>query len=84
MYNSSQMSMITISSLVTIFLLFHACNARSLGLLNKSEEINPSMSRVSIPSGSDLEVEVSKKNKKREAEYNLDYLPPRTHPPSHN
>ncbi|CAN4097361.1 unnamed protein product [Withania somnifera] len=75
---------ITISSLLTIFLLFHVCNARSLGVLSKNEKINSTVARVSIPSGSDVEVEVSNKDMKREAEFNLDYLPPRTHPPVHN
>ncbi|KAK4352964.1 hypothetical protein RND71_028482 [Anisodus tanguticus] len=50
----------------------------------RSEKINPSMARVSIPLGSGVEVKVSNKDMKREAEYNLDYLPPRTHPPAHN
>ncbi|MCD9643408.1 hypothetical protein HAX54_030858, partial [Datura stramonium] len=51
------------------------------------EKINSSMARVTIPSRSDVEVKVStspNKDMKREAAFNLDYLPPRTHPPAHN
>lgn len=52
--------------------------------LLQNEKINSSMARVSIPSRSDVQVKVSNKDMKRETEYNLDYLPPRTHPPVHN
>nr|XP_009608849.1 uncharacterized protein LOC104102745 [Nicotiana tomentosiformis]XP_016452066.1 PREDICTED: uncharacterized protein LOC107776670 [Nicotiana tabacum] len=101
-----------------IFLLFHACNARSLGVLNKNEE-KSSVARVfntpsdvkakpltaepkssvkenekdqlkgSISSSKSYGVSVSWRvhHQKREdppPEFNLDYLPARTHPPVHN
>ncbi|KAG5626943.1 hypothetical protein H5410_012161 [Solanum commersonii] len=99
--------------LMMIFLLFHACNARSLGVLNKNEE-RPNNGRVSS-TASDVKAKQSsaqpnksvKENsekdddhhhygvsvtwrvhqQKREdppPEFNLDYLPARTHPPVHN
>ncbi|XP_015089746.1 uncharacterized protein LOC107032685 [Solanum pennellii] len=96
--------------LMMIFLLFHACNARSLGIMNKNEE-KPNVARVpSTPSDVKSKHSSSKPNKsvkendekdhhygvsvswkvhqqKREdppPEFNLDYLPARTHPPVHN
>ncbi|XP_059311160.1 root meristem growth factor 10 [Lycium ferocissimum] len=111
------MSINKITLLMMVFLLFHACNARSLGVLNKNEE-KPNVARVSS-SPSDVKVKPSsaepnslKENEKdhqlmegssssnygvsvswrihhqkREdppPEFNLDYLPARTHPPVHN
>ncbi|XP_055815034.1 root meristem growth factor 10-like [Solanum dulcamara] len=98
--------------LMMIFLLFPACNARSLGVLNKNEE-KPNVDRVSStptdvkakPSLAEPNSSVEKEEKdhdnhrygvsvtwkvhqqKREdppPEFNLDYLPARTHPPVHN
>ncbi|CAN4125870.1 unnamed protein product [Withania somnifera] len=101
-----------INLLMMIFLLFHPCNARSLGVLSKNEE-KPNFARVSsTPSPTDVTPKPSsaepsssvKENgkdhhhygvsvtwkvhqQKREdppPEFNLDYLPARTHPPVHN
>ncbi|KAK4379421.1 hypothetical protein RND71_001283 [Anisodus tanguticus] len=103
-----------------IFLLFHACNARLLGVLNKNEE-KPNVARVS---GTPMDVKAKRSStepnsslKENEQEhhdqmvkgssscnygvsvswkvhhqrkedpppeFNLDYLPARTHPPVHN
>ncbi|CAN4111791.1 unnamed protein product [Withania somnifera] len=113
------MSITKMITLLMIFLLFHACNARSRGILNKNEE-KPNVARVSStpsdvkakPSSSELNSGVKENEKdhqlitwssssnyggvsvtwrahqqKREdqpPEFNLDYLPARTHPPVHN
>ncbi|KAM3266223.1 root meristem growth factor 10 [Capsicum chacoense] len=107
------MSITKITLLMMIFLIFHACNARSLGVLNKNEQNKPNVARVSstptdvkakpssaVPNSNNIKenekddhhhygVSVTWKvhQQKREdppPEFNLDYLPARTHPPVHN
>nr|XP_009765957.1 PREDICTED: uncharacterized protein LOC104217414 [Nicotiana sylvestris] len=115
---SFQMSITKVTFLI-IFLLFHACNARSLGVLNKNEEkssvarvfnttsdvkAKPSTaqpissvkenekdqlkgSKSSTSSNYGVSVSWRVHHQKREdppPEFNLDYLPARTHPPVHN